>query len=181
MCSTLLDLSDIVLLTMYLPDFVISLPLLVFGVIFIPNPITSNVKSWWMTYREKELAIERLATDERAPLGKLDLTIFKRVFGRWRFWIMVSFIQKFCTSFYLFISSNPHLEHSLFPLLFRIPSPNHIHHGSLAQSRKDIFRPSNQQSPHRLLRHFNRLHDRIRHLQRLHPNPASLPPPNRNL
>ncbi|KAB8293064.1 hypothetical protein EYC80_007424 [Monilinia laxa] len=69
-------------------DFVISLPLLVFGIIFIPDPITSKDKSWWMTYREKELAVERLALEKGAPVGKLDLPIFKRVLGRWRFWIM---------------------------------------------------------------------------------------------
>ncbi|KAG4025480.1 hypothetical protein MFRU_057g00230 [Monilinia fructicola] len=73
---------------LFIIDFLISLPLLVFGIIFIPNPITSRARSWWMTYREKELALERLALDDRAPPGKLDLTIFKRVFGRWRFWIM---------------------------------------------------------------------------------------------
>ncbi|ESZ96150.1 pantothenate transporter [Sclerotinia borealis F-4128] len=80
---------------LFITDFVISLPLLVFGVVFIPNPITSKAKSWWMTYREKELAIERLATDKRAPLGKLDLTIFKRVLGRWRFWIMAILVAWF--------------------------------------------------------------------------------------
>jgi ACS family pantothenate transporter-like MFS transporter len=82
---------------LFIIDFVVSLPLLAYGLIFIPNPITCAKKSWWMTEAEKQLAIDRLKADKREPLGKLGLSIFKRVLGRWRFWIMAS--QHICFRF----------------------------------------------------------------------------------
>ena len=74
---------------LFIIDFVISLPLLAYGLIFIPNPITSKAKSWWMTVEDKQMAADRLKADKREPLSKLGIGIFKRVLGRWRFWIMV--------------------------------------------------------------------------------------------
>lgn len=144
-------------------DFLISLPLLVFGIIFIPNPITSRARSWWMTYREKELALERLALDDRAPPGKLDLTIFKRVFGRWRFWIMASLTIG--SYLFMIVSSDTPLEHYIFTLLLCISSTDHFNYGPLAESRKDLLRSANQQPPHCLFRHLHNIYDRIRDLQ----------------
>jgi ACS family pantothenate transporter-like MFS transporter len=74
---------------LFIIDFVISLPLLAYSLVFIPNPITSKAKSWWMTVEDKQMAVDRLKADKREPLSKLGFRTFKRVLGRWRFWIMV--------------------------------------------------------------------------------------------
>ena len=68
------------------------------GLVFIPDPLYKK-KSWWMTEEERQLCMKRLEADNRKPLGKFDRTLFKRVLGRWRWWIMVTwFSLMYCES-----------------------------------------------------------------------------------
>lgn len=46
-----------------------------------------------MTEEERQLCMRRLEADNRKPLGKFDRTLFKRVFGRWHWWIMVTWFS----------------------------------------------------------------------------------------
>lgn len=58
------------------------------GLLVIPNPLYGK-KTWWMTEEERTLCIKRLEADDREQLGRFDMTLFKRVLGRWHFWILV--------------------------------------------------------------------------------------------
>lgn len=62
------------------------------GLVFIPDSLYKK-KSWWMTEPERQLCIKRLEADNREPLGKFDRTLFQRVFGRWHWWIMVTWFS----------------------------------------------------------------------------------------
>lgn len=55
----------------------------------VPNPLYKK-KTWWMTERERQMCISRLEADDRKPLGNFGMSLFKRVLGRWHFWILVN-------------------------------------------------------------------------------------------
>ncbi|KAI9729148.1 MAG: hypothetical protein M1834_007055 [Cirrosporium novae-zelandiae] len=78
---------------LFIIDFLITCPLIMFGLIFLPYALESGRKSWWMTEEERQMCVKRLKADKREPLGKFDRTLLKRVFGRWHFWIMVTMMS----------------------------------------------------------------------------------------
>lgn len=63
--------------------------MVIIGLIIIPNPLYEK-STWWMTEKERQMCIKRLEIDNRQPLGRFDRSLFKRVLGRWHFWILVS-------------------------------------------------------------------------------------------
>lgn len=79
--------------TLILVDFLITFPLVLLGLVMVPDPLYIK-KTWWMTERERKMCMKRLEADDRQPLGNFGLSIFKRVLGRWHFWVLVS-IQLF--------------------------------------------------------------------------------------
>lgn len=69
-------------------DFLITCPMVIIGLIIIPNPLYEK-GTWWMTEKERQMCMKRLEADNRQPLGHFDRSLFKRVLGRWHFWILV--------------------------------------------------------------------------------------------
>lgn len=77
---------------LFIIDFLITCPMVVIGLIIIPNPLYEK-GTWWMTERERQMCIKRLETDHRQPLGRFDRSLFKRVLGRWHFWILCTWFS----------------------------------------------------------------------------------------
>lgn len=49
-----------------------------------------NTKAWYLTEDDKRLAMERGAREKKAVVtGVLDLKLVKRMFGSWRWWVLV--------------------------------------------------------------------------------------------
>ncbi|GAA5969292.1 hypothetical protein JCM11641_007540 [Rhodosporidiobolus odoratus] len=62
----------------------ITVPIGIYGYLFFPDTPTTN-RSIVFSSRDRELAATRVPTP---PATKLDLSIFRRVLGRWRWWVM---------------------------------------------------------------------------------------------
>lgn len=49
-----------------------------------------SVKPWWMTQRERQMAVERLAEEDRDAMNVTwDLSAIKRVLTSWQLWTFV--------------------------------------------------------------------------------------------
>ncbi|KAK4700461.1 MFS transporter, ACS family, pantothenate transporter, partial [Phenoliferia sp. Uapishka_3] len=62
----------------------ITIPIAAFGVIFFPDT-PESCSSRFLNPEERELAVTRLPPKQET---KLDMTVFKRVFGRWRWYLL---------------------------------------------------------------------------------------------
>ncbi|KAJ5584268.1 major facilitator superfamily domain-containing protein [Penicillium hispanicum] len=70
-------------------DFLIGIPVAIFGVFCCPNE-PKSVKPWWMTERERQMAVERLAEEDRDAMNVTwDLSAVKRVLTSWQLWTFV--------------------------------------------------------------------------------------------
>ncbi|SCU96030.1 LAFA_0G03862g1_1 [Lachancea sp. 'fantastica'] len=76
---------------LFIVDFLITIPIAIYGFIFFPTTpdhmkSQSDVPRWLFSSQELEFAKRRLPTrDERA---KLDWSVFRRVLGRWHWWLL---------------------------------------------------------------------------------------------
>ncbi|SCU99563.1 LAME_0G03774g1_1 [Lachancea meyersii CBS 8951] len=76
---------------LFIVDFLITIPIAIYGFIFFPTTpdhMSHRTKSsrWLFSTQELEFAKRRLPQrDERA---KLDWSVFRRVLGRWHFWLL---------------------------------------------------------------------------------------------
>ncbi|XXG95763.1 hypothetical protein Hte_002034 [Hypoxylon texense] len=77
---------------LFIIDFLITCPMVIIGLIIIPNPLYEK-STWWMTEKERQMCIKRLEIDNRQPLGRFDRSLFKRVLGRWHFWILCTWFS----------------------------------------------------------------------------------------
>ncbi|KAI0020598.1 MFS general substrate transporter [Xylariomycetidae sp. FL0641] len=77
---------------LFIIDFLITLPMVAVGLIIIPNPLSGG-RTWWMSETERRMCVQRLAADNRQPLGRFDGTLFKRVLGRWHFWVLCTWFS----------------------------------------------------------------------------------------
>ncbi|KAI1085565.1 MFS general substrate transporter [Whalleya microplaca] len=77
---------------LFIIDFLITFPMVVVGLVLIPNPLYEK-GTWWMSEKERAMCIKRLEADNRQPLGRFDRSLFKRVLGRWRFWILCTWFS----------------------------------------------------------------------------------------
>ncbi|KAI1410406.1 MFS general substrate transporter [Hypoxylon sp. FL1857] len=77
---------------LFIIDFLITCPMVIIGLIIIPNPLYEK-STWWMTEQERQMCMKRLEADNRQPLGRFDRTLFKRVLGRWHFWILCTWFS----------------------------------------------------------------------------------------
>lgn len=67
-----------------------SLPVAI-SVWFLLPDYPHNTTAWYITEKEKEIAIQRAANNNRAAVtGKLDLALLKRMAGNWRWWVLVA-------------------------------------------------------------------------------------------
>ncbi|KAI0376464.1 MFS general substrate transporter [Hypomontagnella monticulosa] len=77
---------------LFIIDFLITCPMVIIGLIIIPNPLYEK-GTWWMTEKERQMCMKRLEADNRQPLGHFDRSLFKRVLGRWHFWILCTWFS----------------------------------------------------------------------------------------
>lgn len=77
---------------LFIIDFLITCPMVIIGLIIIPNPLYEKT-TWWMTEKERQMCMKRLEADNRKPLGRFDRSLFTRVLGRWHFWILVTWFS----------------------------------------------------------------------------------------
>ncbi|GMM37026.1 Fen2 protein [Saccharomycopsis crataegensis] len=68
---------------LFIIDFIITMPIVVYGFFFFPD-YPSNCSVFFLSEEEKQLAIDRLPP--RAET-KFDLSVVKRVVGRWHWWL----------------------------------------------------------------------------------------------
>ncbi|KAI5851001.1 major facilitator superfamily domain-containing protein [Tricharina praecox] len=68
---------------LFIIDFLITLPVAVYGFICFPDT-PETTKAFYLTAAEKKLAVERLPKKAETSLT---WDIFKRVLGRWHFWM----------------------------------------------------------------------------------------------
>lgn len=71
---------------LFIIDFVITAPIALYGFIFFPDT-PQTTRAFYLTAAEKTLAVERLP---KKPQTRLSWNIFKRVLGRWHFWMFSS-------------------------------------------------------------------------------------------
>ncbi|KAI0010227.1 MFS general substrate transporter [Xylariaceae sp. FL0662B] len=76
----------------WLFNCLITFPMVVVGLVLIPNPLYKQ-STWWMSEKERAMCIKRLEADNRQPLGRFDRSLFKRVLGRWRFWVLCTWFS----------------------------------------------------------------------------------------
>ncbi|KAI1099434.1 MFS general substrate transporter [Jackrogersella minutella] len=77
---------------LFIIDFLITCPMVIIGLIIIPNPLYEK-RTWWMTEKERQMCMKRLEVDKRKPLGRFDRSLFKRVLGRWHFWVLCTWFS----------------------------------------------------------------------------------------
>ncbi|KAF1825744.1 MFS general substrate transporter [Dissoconium aciculare CBS 342.82] len=71
---------------LFILDAIISIPVAIFGIIGCPDEPRSE-KIWWMTETEREIAIHRLKTEGRDSESTLELSVLKRIFTSWQYYI----------------------------------------------------------------------------------------------
>ena len=69
---------------LFIIDFVITIPISIYGFIFFPDT-PETCKAFYFNAEEKQLAVSRMP---KRPQTKLDISVFKRVIGRWHWWLL---------------------------------------------------------------------------------------------
>ncbi|TVY56692.1 Pantothenate transporter liz1 [Lachnellula cervina] len=68
---------------LFIFDFVLAVPIAIYGIFCFPDtPHTS--KAWYLSTWERQRAIERIEEEGRKPIGKMDLTVLKRILTSWQ-------------------------------------------------------------------------------------------------
>lgn len=74
---------------MYIICGAMSVPVCI-SVWFLLPDYPHNTKAWYLTEEDKKLAMERVARDGKAEItGVMDWKLVKRMFGNWRWWVLV--------------------------------------------------------------------------------------------
>ncbi|KAK7203713.1 pantothenate transporter [Myxozyma melibiosi] len=66
---------------------IITIPCAIVGVLFCPN-VPDRCTSRWLSEREKKLAVDRLLRDGFAKTRGVDRSLFMRIFGNWRIYVL---------------------------------------------------------------------------------------------
>lgn len=69
---------------LFIIDFVITIPICIYGLLCFPNT-PDNMKSSWL-FSEEELQMAQMRLPPKKET-KLDLTVIKRVVGKWHWWL----------------------------------------------------------------------------------------------
>ncbi|KAI8931058.1 hypothetical protein NX059_012069 [Plenodomus lindquistii] len=72
---------------LFIMDGVISLPICLAGYFLLPD-LPENTRAFYLTEDDRALAKDRMAKVGRAPRGRLGLSAFKRIFGRWHVYLL---------------------------------------------------------------------------------------------
>lgn len=70
---------------LFIFDFCLAVPVAIYGLIFHPDT-PQNTTAFYLSQRERERARQRIEEEGRAPSGKFDITIFKRILTSWQFY-----------------------------------------------------------------------------------------------
>lgn len=73
---------------LFIFDAILGCPVIIYGLFAIPDT-PQTTKAFYLDQWERNRCIERIEEDGRAPKGKLDLTIFKRIFCSWQFYVFI--------------------------------------------------------------------------------------------
>ncbi|KAF2136505.1 uncharacterized protein K452DRAFT_237392 [Aplosporella prunicola CBS 121167] len=68
---------------LFIFDFILSIPVVIYGLIFFPDT-PHTTQAFYLTEWERKKAMQRIEQDGRAPTGKFDLTVFRRIFTSWQ-------------------------------------------------------------------------------------------------
>ncbi|PSN70254.1 MFS general substrate transporter [Corynespora cassiicola Philippines] len=68
---------------LFIFDFILAIPIVVYGLICFPDT-PHQTQAFYLTEWEKERARQRIEEEGRKPTGKMDMTVFKRIFASWQ-------------------------------------------------------------------------------------------------
>ncbi|KAH7139485.1 major facilitator superfamily domain-containing protein [Dendryphion nanum] len=68
---------------LFIFDFLLAIPVVIYGLICFPDT-PHTTQAFWLNDWEKNRARERIEEEGRKPVGKLDKTVLKRIFGSWQ-------------------------------------------------------------------------------------------------
>ncbi|KAK8118309.1 Pantothenate transporter liz1 [Apiospora kogelbergensis] len=71
---------------LFIFDFILAIPVAVYGIFCHPDT-PHYTKAWYFNEWERQRARERIEEEGRKPVGKLDLTVFKRIFTSWQVYV----------------------------------------------------------------------------------------------
>ncbi|KAJ5362363.1 Major facilitator superfamily domain general substrate transporter [Penicillium brevicompactum] len=68
---------------LFIFDFILAIPVTIYGYVFSPDtPQTTT--AFYLSDWERKRACERIDEEGRTPVGKLDMSVFKRIFLSWQ-------------------------------------------------------------------------------------------------
>lgn len=68
---------------LFIFDFILAVPVVLYGYAFYPDT-PQNTKAFYLTDWEKNRARERIEEEGRTPVGKMDLSVMKRILQSWQ-------------------------------------------------------------------------------------------------
>ncbi|KAH7350082.1 permease of the major facilitator superfamily [Plectosphaerella cucumerina] len=68
---------------LFIFDFIIGIPVIIYGICVIPDT-PHKTKAFWLNDWERQHACDRIESEGRKPIGKLDWTVFRRIFTSWQ-------------------------------------------------------------------------------------------------
>ncbi|EPE06679.1 major facilitator superfamily transporter [Ophiostoma piceae UAMH 11346] len=68
---------------LFIFDFILAIPVVIYGLIFFPDT-PEQTKAFYLNDWERKRVVERIREEGRAPVGKMDLSVIKRIFGSWQ-------------------------------------------------------------------------------------------------
>lgn len=73
---------------LFIFDAILGIPVILYGLFAIPDT-PQTTKAFYLNEWERKRCVERIDEDGRTPTGKWDMTIFKRIFGSWQFYVFI--------------------------------------------------------------------------------------------
>ncbi|KAI9739554.1 MAG: hypothetical protein M1834_006270 [Cirrosporium novae-zelandiae] len=71
---------------LFIFDFLLAIPIALYGFFCFPDtPHTTS--AWYLNEWERRRACERIDEEGRAPVGKMDLSVLKRILTSWQFYV----------------------------------------------------------------------------------------------
>ncbi|KAF4635591.1 hypothetical protein G7Y89_g2496 [Cudoniella acicularis] len=70
---------------LFIFDFVLAVPIALYGFFFFPDT-PETTKAFYLNEWERKRAIERIEEEGRTPVGKMDVSVIKRIALSWQLW-----------------------------------------------------------------------------------------------
>ncbi|KAH7128908.1 major facilitator superfamily transporter [Dactylonectria macrodidyma] len=68
---------------LFIFDFILGIPVAIYGVFCFPDT-PHTTQAFWLSEWEKQRSRERIEEEGRKPVGKMDWSVIRRVFGSWQ-------------------------------------------------------------------------------------------------